>query len=53
MFKAIRKEQIPHNPSQFTMLLFDIWFNVFLRPQQFFEPVCDTEDRAGAKSRKI
>lgn len=40
MFKAIEKNK-SHNPSQFTVLFVytDIWFNVFLRPQKFHEPV--------------
>lgn len=39
MFKAIDKNK-SHNPQQFTVLFVytDIWFNIFLRPQQYHEP---------------
>lgn len=39
MFKAIEKNK-SHNVNQFTVLFVysDIWFNVFLRPQQYSDP---------------
>lgn len=39
MFEQIKKNK-SHNLSHFTVLFIytDIWFDVFLRPQQFFEP---------------
>lgn len=39
MFKVIEQKR-SHNPNQFTVLFVysDIWFDVFLRPQQYHDP---------------